>query len=462
MHKNVFVETLNKPEKFFVIFALVVGLALMFYTPPMMSADETAHFARAVAILKGNVTAQKQDNMSGSVIPSSVKDFEYHFGDLFHNTRTRTNFEQIKDSAKIQFDENKVKFTDCSYQSMYSPVAYLPQMVGITLTKIFSDSVYWLLIGAKVCQLFFYVILGYLAIKSMPFLKQAALLVLLMPMSLSVGASVSADGVLISVFALYFSLILKYTFGEDKIIKNKQTLLLAVLAVILGLVKQSFLPVLFCLFIPKNKFENKYILRQLAIILPSFAFSVIWGLLCADVLVYKNGAVPALQALFILKHPFLYLHTLLETFKVYFFVIIFSLVGILGWMDVFLIPLTYWLYLFTLVLNIFVSDVFKYSAKFNLRYKLMLLLYILFNIIFTASMIYLSWVPPNYAGAFSGLCGRYFIPLLIPFMYSLSLFCNYKVKESLSDKISVFNMIVLLLTWANVFFAVFIRYYAEF
>lgn len=461
-------EKFFKLEVLFAFFAMILGLLLIFFTPPLMSADEPAHLARAYSITEGKILLEKHKNEAGTQLPRAIKDFEYHFGDLFHNTNVRTNLLQIKSSQNIKLDKNDRIFIDCAGQAMFSPAAYLPQCLGIFAAKLFTDSVFWTLIVSKIFLLLFYVGAGYFAIRDLPVLKLSAFLVLLMPMSLSLGSSVSADGVLIALSVLYFSQILRFIYSKDGCIDKKQTVFLSVVALLLALTKQSFLICLFALFIPKEKFGDKYLQKISLILLPALIAGCAWGAVNYEIFTSKNGAVPQLQTAFILSHPFLYLYSLLKTFQVYFFVILYTLVGILGWLDVFLFPFVYWLYLIVIVM----SSVFEQKQCENIcknsLWNICFLLFVLAGVIFISTVIYISWVPPYTTGAFSGLVGRYYIPLLLPVLFlcfcvskSIKIF-EVKNFPSRAGKITVscITGIVFVLTWANVFFALYIRYYS--
>ncbi len=203
-----------KPEIAFVFCALIFGLLLIVLTPPMQSADEQYHFSRAYSIAHGEIKAQKLGNLMGDYLPTAFRDFGNSYFRLYSDKNARTSFSEIKINSSEKF------FCHQSYMALYSPAAYLPQSIGIAATGLSTGSVYLLLISAKLFLLLFYTSVGYFTLKSMPFLKWTAFLLLLMPMSLSMGASVSADGVLIAVCALYFAKILQYSYEKAPLNKN--------------------------------------------------------------------------------------------------------------------------------------------------------------------------------------------------------------------------------------------------
>ncbi|MBS4760003.1 MAG: DUF2142 domain-containing protein [Clostridium sp.] len=456
-------------ENYFLIFSLLFGLFLIIFTPPLQSPDEPAHFSRAYSISEGHILAKKLNNVSGDFVPASLLNFENELGYLTFKTNKRISFEKIRESSGIIVHKSDKVFSDQKYQALYSPLAYFPQSIGIFFAKYFTDSVYWLLFFSKLAMLAFYTIMGYFSIKSIPFLKSLLFLILLMPMSLSMGASVSADGILICLSVFYFSKILQYTYSNDNI-SFKQYLLMMFLAFCLAMVKQSFFLTLFLLFIPLSKFNNlkfirifnNNIFKVLILLIPAFIGALIWSKLSYNLFVPLNNSNPEIQIQFILSHPFVYLKTLYSTLYLNFIILLYETVGILGWLDVFLFPVTYWIYWLFLVLNIFFCNSAECRVFSSLFQRILLFGLVLFNIIFISTIIYVSWIQPYVISPFEGLQGRYFIPLLLPFFTFLFLIGGRCFGASGFSKIMQFNILLVFFTYMNLAFGLYIRYYSTF
>ena len=455
-------ELLRKVEYIYIVLSLFFGLILIFFTPPLQSADEPAHFAKACSFAQGHFLSKKLNGIAGDFLPESLVDFQSKYDNLFFNTSERTSFAVIQDSQKIKLNENKKVFLNQKYHAMYSPVAYIPQGIGVWFFKFFTDSVYWLMIGGKLFSLIFYILLGYYSVKSIPIAKWVCVLILLMPMSLSLGASVSADGVLIAVSILFFSKVLQYALSEDEL-SLKQLILLSVLSLSLALIKQSVLLSLFVLFIPKSKFGNRAIFKLIAILLPAFLVSFIWSKFSYTLFVPMNNSNPEIQVQFIFAHPFVYLMTLAKTLKAYFLPLIYSSIGILGWLDVFMFPFMYWVYIAVLGLNLFsMNDSFKNYIQISLFQKLLLFFVVCLNFFVICTIIYVSWAVPYLISPFEGLQGRYFIPLILPFLIFIFLLFKKNFVKMNDSIISTINIIFLILAYLNIVFGLYIRYYATF
>ncbi len=445
-------------ERCFLIVAVFCGLLLAVLMPPLMGADEPAHFARIYSLTQGRVSSIVVDNQAGNYVPEALKQFEDFWHPMVVDSTIKTNFSQIKKSMEIAASGANTEFINQCYQTLYSPLAYLPQSAGVLAAKIFTGSVYWLLLSAKLFLLAFYIAAGYFAIKITPVFKWVFLLVLLMPTSLSLGASVSADGVVIALCALFFAFVFRYAFDESSKMDKKAVVLFSLFTIALALIKQSFLISLFVFFIPAHKFGSlkSYLSKLALILLPGAISAVLWSMYCRGWFVPLNGSNPFEQAGFILAHPFTYLLTILKTVKFCFVMWIYMAIGVLGWNNVFLFPPVYVLYIIAFILNL----VFKTSAErasTSLFQKCVLGGLFLINFLFIATELYLSWTPPYFTKLIMFIQGRYLIPVLIPLLALLGFI--FVSSRDRSRKIDIVTLGIIAVTYLNTFLSVFVLYY---
>ena len=444
----------KRPERIFLFFSLIFGFILIFFTPPLLSADEPAHFLRAYSLSEGKFTSVVIDNQAGNYAPYAFKEFENIWEPMFYNTDVKTNFLQIKKSRSIVIDKQKLFFANQCYQSLYSPLAYLPQTIGISIAKHFTQSVYWILMTAKVFLLAFYIILGYFSIKSLPLFKWLLFLILLAPTALSLGCSVSADGVIIPLSIFYLAKIFQFSFREKVLIEKQEIIGLCLLSIFLALVKQSFFISLFVFFIPHEKFGGKYWIKILIILLPGFLFAIAWSICSSGWFVPLNNSNPILQVQFILSHPIIYLLTILKTIKMCTVMWIYSIICVLGWNSLFLFPVVYLLYFVAVCLNTIYKEI---SYKVNFLQMAVLVSVFILNFIFICTEIYISWTQPYFTKFINIVQGRYLIPI-IPFLLCFIgfLFISPKRRTALLD---CFTVAVVLVAYLNLFLSMFIVYY---
>ena len=457
-----------KPEILFVAFSLIFGLLLIIITPPLQSPDEDYHFLRTYSLAEGHILPIIHNNAMGDFLPCAFQIFNDKYSILNNSyiSGIKTNFAEIQNSAEIKLNNDEKCFFNQKYQALYSPIAYIPQVIGIIFGKFFTNSILYLLYCSQFFMLLFYTIAGYFTIKSIPFLKQLSLLLLLTPMSLSLAASVSADGVLIALSFLYFAKILQYSYSE-KNLNKKQFFFLMLLSIMLALVKQSILLSLFVLFIPKSKFNdifqakslNSYFIKIVILLFPAFIATVLWSKIISEIFVPINGSNPELQLNYIIKYPLEFLFSLIITLFYDSFLILCSLIGHLGWYNLPLssyVPALYYVVLFA-NLKIATQNAVKFNSTFMQKFILLLVCILYFFLI--CMIIFLSWIEPSHCGYWSGLQGRYFIPLLLPLFTFIYFVINDKAGVIISNRIVFINFLLLIVTYQNVFHRILSVYY---
>ena len=407
------------PERVFLFLGIFFGVMIMIFTPPFLYPDENAHFYRTLGIIDGQIVVQKPDEEhSGSFLPKSIHELEkatkfYDFLADRDCLKEKISFKDISEASSYTKNGEKI-FINHINTALYSPVAYMPQVTGMKFMEMFTPSLLYIMFGGKIFNFLFYLILGFFAIRSLPFLKWVGVLILLAPINLSLAGSLSTDPVLLSSSMLFFAKILQYSVGDDSKIGWKQVVLLAVLAFIIGQVKQNFLIVFFVFLIPKKKFCGGYFVKMATVVVPSVVLSLVWGKIASSVLVPGNGAKPVEQVVYILSHPIEYLQTFFRTSRI-FSRMLREMVGVLGWLNIRLDWWAYGLYYIFFVLNVFFSiDVDdKGREMFSLKQKLIILSLSLLIIFVVSTNMYIVW---SHVGAdlIDGIQGRYFASVLLP------------------------------------------------
>ena len=177
-------------EKWFLTIALFIGSLLIFLIPPMASPDENDHFYNSIAFSETNWLPEIQDDMRGRILPNCVIDFvdfyNYRFAGKLDE---KYDFAEAYTSWAIETDFEPHSF--CEYwNSNVSLIAYVPSGIGMLIYRNIAKilpvivSPYNLLIIGRICNLFFYISMIYLAIKWTPILKGTMFLISLLPISI--------------------------------------------------------------------------------------------------------------------------------------------------------------------------------------------------------------------------------------------------------------------------------------
>lgn len=404
-----------KTENIFLIFALIFGLIFVFITPPFQSVDENAHFLRAYGIASGDFIAQKRDSSVGSYLPDSIGVFIGQYTYLIKNINAKVSLNTLKKSRSIQLNSEDKTFLEYPNTALYSPVSYIVPASVIFAAKAINLPPFFMLYLARIFNLILYIVLGYYALKTIPILKQCVFLILLMPMNLSLGAAVSSDAALISMSVLFFAVLIKlYLQKQD--INYKYCIILTLFSLFFALTKQYIFMSFFILLLPMK------IYRKVLILLVSISAALGWSYVVKNLYVpLSDTANPIAQLKFIFSNPLMYLFILFITTCMKAFRLIITSIGVLGWQDTRLDVITYVTYPLLILLTALDSEKFLKKAE---AVKMFLLT--LFSYCVIVTLIYLSWTMPK-ALIVTGLNGKYFTPVLLPFLISIGQFIKCKI-----------------------------------
>lgn len=406
---------MRKIENVFVLLGLIFGLLFVFITPPFQSVDEPAHFFRAYGIASGDFIAQKQGAALGSYVPKDLETFVIKYNYLIKNINAKTSLEELAGSAKIKVDTKSLSFVEYPNTALYSPTAYIPQSIGVFIAKILHLPPLYILYVGRAFNLIMYLILGYYAIKILPKFKQAAFLILLLPMNLSLAASMSSDSSLIGVSVLYFA-VLTDVYCNERRLDFKLFSILTIFAIFFALTKQYLFMTFFICLLPAGR------LKKFFILLISFVAAILWSCVVKDLYVNLSpDANPVMQMAFMISNPFKYLLILLSTFIIKSFRLLITAVGVLGWQDTRLDIITYVTYPVLILLSSLDGE--KCFSRLD---ALKALAITVFSYCVIVTLIYISWDKPG-SNIVLGLNGKYFTPLLLPFLIAVNTFVKYKV-----------------------------------
>ena len=438
----------NLPEKAFVTIGLIFGILFLLITPPFQAADENNHYYRSFQISSGQIIAEKQQDEVGGFLPKNlVTTTEKISAGIPFNPKAKQNPESIFSLLNLPLESNNKVFIAFPNTAVYSPVPYLPQIIGITLGKTINLTPILIMYVGRVCNLLVWLVLGYFAIKVTPICKWTFFLLALTPMSLFQAASLSADGVTNGVSFLLIATFLQLALAE--VVSKTQIFTIFLLSVLLALSKQAYFPLVgLFLLIPVEKIGNrkKYIGIFALLCLASVLAILSWSLISKGTYTtLVPNVAPGKQIQFILTHPFDLIGVILRTFFDDGIEYISQFIGKLGWLDTKLPPLFILSYLAMLVFSVFQTDnitrrkdtvireddssvsvqIYK-DILLSTKQKRIMLLILVLNIILIATILYISWTPVAKNRVF-GLQGRYFIPLA-PILFLLLYNNKFQVK----------------------------------
>lgn len=211
---------------------LLCGTLFAFADPPMQTPDETDHYLRTYAISMGRFDFDAQ-----RTYPEDVDELMAAFPGAWVNAHTSaglgtdpdTHAEQPYNSAghalKQYGKDGKVEsiwdsFTryltwqsrDAAAKPVTEPISFLilpflPGALGMALARLLGFGALGCLYGGRLANLAVYTLLCYAALRSAKKCRPAFLAVMLLPMSLYMGASLSYDATLLACYYLMLALL---------------------------------------------------------------------------------------------------------------------------------------------------------------------------------------------------------------------------------------------------------------
>lgn len=421
----------RKPEYIYSIIALIAGLIFVFAIPPGWNPDEPQHYWRVQQITDGRIVSkvlEKHDNVQaiGGSVNTNAANFILSFGGYrgIDNPALRLPFPATdsSDAFVTQTDSSQKISLSFAGSAVYSPIVYIPQIIGVGAARIAHTSLYSGFILAKILGLLTVIITLFVSIRLIPRAKWLLLAIGLLPSTLVQATAFGGDSMTISICILFISYSLYLAFKNAPLIK-KQYLLLFVLVLFLGLIKPSYYPlVLMLLSIPLvNKYERT--LKKGAILLTGTLVAlipaVVWLAVTSFIQSNSNPEVNvALQKELILHNPISFVGTVLTTYltneqiKLYQ-----TLIGNFIW-DTAPLPIPFMsLGLIALTISFFIKDsreidLSNYQRKTIVLLKCLALVVVLLTLLLISTALYLYFTKTG-AHTIAGIQGRYFIPFLV-------------------------------------------------
>ena len=445
-----------RPERFFGVVALVVGLFMALVTPPFQSPDEFCHFYRAFQLSEGRIIAERQGNEVGGNIPLSVVNAFEPFEPIRYNPAIKVDTSVVAQLLKEPFEREPLIWQDFKNTAIYSPVAYVPAIAGIWITNLSGSSALEMMYASRLVTLLCWVGLVFASIRLTPVFKWVAVLTGLLPMHIFLAGSLSADVMTNGFAMLLTALILRSAFGGKEIINLREGACILVVSVFLALTKHVyFLLSALALMIPAERFGSMKRKTVYLCILAGadIAVNIIWAWLVRGVVVPVAWADPGKQIEFIMAYPWELVKVLAAMLSMRWWIYTQWFVGVLGWLDTWL-PL--WIYLSYVPVMLGVALVDKGDGRpMRFSEKFLIVGTCAAMLVIVLSSQYIMYTAPM-APAIEGVQGRYFIPLA---MAALLVLYNRKVKvkeRMISIVATIFCCIVLVVTC----YTLIVRYYA--
>lgn len=416
------------PYKFFLGISLFYGVVFLFIVPPFQVPDEANHFFRICHIVKGNVMGVKTKDMRlGGELNESIPTFTEQFRFIRYEYNSRSSLSLMQKTGDIKCGDYSPVFVDFPNNAYYSPTAYFPQVIVASVANLFVERPLILFYLVRLFSFLFWVCMIYVAIRLLPIGKWLFTFLALLPSSLFINASCSADVITNACSFLLIAMLLKAMFDNSRLVRFSDFLVVVLLTSIILLNKMIYFPLVgLCFLIPASRFKysrNRIIWFGL---LTAFCFAlfIFWFNVSSSYFIsyddyhplfrdgqqINEGVDPAAQLKGIVRYPFRFVRIMTVSLWESKLATMAHYVGKFGWEKNY-IPTPLILTLLSILFFTGISATKNETSYFSLFQRTIILVIGLTMILGLASVLYMNWVSVG-GERVTNLAGRYFIPIL--------------------------------------------------
>lgn len=411
-----------KIENVFLCIVPVFCILLMLAIPMSKGHDETIHGLRIYEYAEGKfISNGEKAYLEEGVI--NALDNKNTYNNIFDKEKNySTDTETIEWGYRI---------------ATYSPVNYLPQVIGVAVSRLFTTNSMIHLYIARFCNIITCIAMLYFAIKLIPFGKNLLFLFSLIPISMEGFSTLSADGMLLATAFLLISYILYLSFSKEKKVDKKDIIILSILSIVIALSKTIYIVLLpLLLLIPKEKWGSRK--KKILVISLVCVISAILDIGWYFIGIQKETLISGNDAFsYILASPISYLQRIIYTIVINFEKYIKEIFGsTLEWNEQIVI------YVFPYILlamSIIITVKGKEKINWTTWQKVVLSIVILSCIFLVFTSMFLAWAKflVNYI---DGVQGRYLMPIM-PLIFLL-FGRKFSDDKNLTKTISIIGLIM--------------------
>ncbi len=401
-----------------VILVVVLGamgsIPLVLLTPPFQVPDEVQHFYRAYQLSEFHIRAEVQDGIAGGTLPESlpllVKSSVYTPDGIYYPPTPAPLAKTLR-LTSIPLNPSSRRFVGFPGSAFYSPLPYLPAVVGIGIGRMMGLGPFYLLYLGRLCNCLSALALIGLAVYAIPAGEEFLAIAGLLPMALYLYASLSADAAVIPCALLFCALAFRATTRGEW--KTWELWVAALAGAVFCSVKPVYAPILLAGVIPgifQRKNVTRVIRAHLFVLTIALGVTAGWLLLAKSTLTAPlSGAQPSAQISLVLHHPMVLVRAIANTMGLTCVLAFYmEAVGVFGWLTVWLWPPALLLPIVNclVVCGLGLGSKVQRSARHAMWYVALALA----TGALVFATIYVMWAHVGQAIVL-GMQGRYFIPI---------------------------------------------------
>ena len=278
----------------FLLLAALAGPQLVVHVPPGHAPDERSHVLRADSVLHGVLIGHREQHdgrpVEGVVANGALADVV-----SLNDTPVEASPQPISPVHKWLTTEipwnRKASFIEDGSVAGYMPLFYMPGAAAIGLSREAGLSPYFAFLAVRSVNLYCFMLLGAIALRVARRGRALIFAILLLPMTLSLAASGSQDGLLIASTACAIACLTRMI-GPPARAQTRWMVAAACLLALVAAAKPPYAPLALLLFLPIRAGKTHFARRVAAVvvtILPAMVWSCVEARV-ASVTVYRSPA----------------------------------------------------------------------------------------------------------------------------------------------------------------------------
>ncbi len=386
----------------------VTSVAFLIVIPYSQVSDDIYHFAREYEISEGYLISPMTWQEEGKLSPGNLN-AGLHYGDPYSVI--------LRKGCNVRLDqENPVQY-GYNNTALYSPVPYIPQLIGIFLGRLLTDRVMIIVMLSRIFAMVCGIAMLWAAVRITPVNAQIICAISFIPIFVNEMVSTSADSFVNSFLILYFSWICARIVRDGKPMGVWEKVFAFLCPTLLALCKVVYFPFAFLLLlVPAERFGSRR--RKGMILAPSFLIAgvlyAIWSKCTGPFIDQFNNTVDhSAQIHYALTHPVAYVGILLRSLSTFGVDYFWGMLGdSLGWVQNLHINGMF-LTGYLIILVLLVTMQREHAVFRDTRFLVLNIGIIVLVSVLTLSALYAHDTEVA-APLVNGMQGRYFLPVLLP------------------------------------------------
>ena len=436
----------SKLSYWFLLAGGIFGILLIFLIPPFQNPDEPAHTFRVFHLAEGHLQGTQLADRSGGYVPAWLIQLDSSMRYLRNHPEARMH------PLEQDWQDHSFRFADFPNVSYYFPVGYLPFVLVARMTEWLGWSGPRVIFLLRITGLILWLMSIFWLMQAVPMGRLLTFVVALLPGTLAVVCSISADVTSLVLVVLWLTLMLR-----KKAVRSEW---LVTVALLFTLQRPNWWPLTLLILLQPQSVRQTWI-KMANILIPLLGTMAYVLMIRHEFITYSNynpafrdalqinpGVDPQAQLSYVFHDPQFFLHALFDTWLDIFGPVTRHLVGKFGWGANYVSWYGFAAGLFALILAASTN-----RDRFHRLEKLGFLWIAVAVVLMTSLILYLQWNPVG-STYIHGINGRYLIPILPLLLLAIPWRFHQLPRQ---------NMVVgilMVMALGDLIIQVYVRYYA--